>query len=138
MALVEWFIDEASKAGNMESWRVMKVDSVDTRTCRSMDAKVECGRTCDRVAKIWKVSINHGEIPSDERDRAFESIHKCHIAFRMNMNEKHAKRPLNMECPNDDKLDLPKIKLRVAVKKPMRVQPIAMNCGSGCRCLNAL
>ena len=138
MALVESFTDKVFEAGNMATWRVMKVDIVDTRTCRSMDAKVECGRTCKRVAKIWIVSINHDEIPPDARDRALEGIYKCHTAFRMNMNEKHAKRPLNMECPNDDKLDLPKIKLRVAVKKPMRVQPIAMNCGSGCRCLNAL
>ena len=128
MALVEWFIDEDFEAGNMASWMVMKVDIVDTRTCRSMDAKVECGRTCNRVAKIWIVSINHGKIPPGARDHALEGIYKCHTAFRMNMNEKHAKRPLNMECTNDGGLDLPKIKLRFAVKKTMRVQPIAMYC----------
>ena len=99
----------------------MKLDCLDIRTCGPMDAEVKCGRSCNRVAKVRKVCINQGDIPSNARDRTLKGIHERHISFRMNMNKKYTQRPLNMEGGNDGRLNLPKGKLRVVVKKSMRM-----------------
>ena len=92
-----------------------------------MDTKVKCSRTCNRIAKVRKVSVNQSQGPSNARNRSFEGMHKRHTTFRMDMNKKYTKGPLDMKGANNGRLKFPKGKLSIAVKETVEVHPVTMN-----------
>lgn len=67
------------------------MDGPDIRASGLVDAKEKRGLTCHRIPKIREVSVNKGQSPTNARNRAFETVNNCHVAFRVYMNKKDAK-----------------------------------------------
>ena len=66
-----------------------------------MDAEVKGSIACHRIPEIREIGIDEGQIPTFARDRAFESINDCHIAFRVDVDKKDAEGTLSMKRSNN-------------------------------------
>ena len=106
---------------------------LDGWTSGLVDAKVENSVACHRIPGNREVWVKEGQRLVFARDRMFESINDCHIAFGVDVNEKDAEGPLSMKRPNYGGLECPKFFFSRAVEESVRVKPITMDGACGRR-----